>query len=70
MKLNAYGRKIEIVQFGENWKVFFFGEEGKKRIADDIIVPSNIKKRELKNYIEDLLHEWATAKNNQVVEIE
>lgn len=69
MKLNAYGRKIEIVKSGEKWKVFFLGEEGRKRIADDIIVPSDLKRRDLKNYIEDLLHEWATAKNNQVMEI-
>ncbi len=70
MKLNAYGRKIEIVKSDAKWKVFFLGEEGKKRIADDIFVPSDFKQKVLKNYIEDILHEWATAENNQVIEIE
>ncbi len=70
MELIAYGRKIEIVKMENRWKVFYLGNEGKKRTAHDILIPSGLKEDELKNYIEDLLHEWATPSNNRVIKSE
>ncbi len=57
MKLNVYGRKIEILRSDNSWKVYYFGFEGKKRIANDIVIPSTVKQNELLSYIEDLCHE-------------
>jgi len=70
MKLNVYGRKIEIVKPGENWEIFFLGNEGKKRIAHDIIIPQDLEENEIIIYIEDLLHEWASPSNNKVTRID
>ena len=70
MKLNIYGKKIEIIRYGENWKVFYLGNEGKKRIADDIVIPESLKEEELKDYIQDLFHEWSIPSNNQIIEID
>ncbi len=69
MKLNVYGRKVEIIRSDNRWKVYYFGYEGKKRIANDIVVPSAVKQNELISYIEDLCHEWVTSKNSKVFEI-
>lgn len=60
MKYDVYGRKIEVIKSGEQWKVYILGPEGKKRIAEDIFIPSIIKKEHIEDYLEDLLHEWAT----------
>jgi hypothetical protein len=70
MKFNVNGRHLEILRSGDNWSVFYLGNEGKKRTANDIFIPQNLKKNEIKNYLEDLLHEWATPSNNQIFEIE
>ncbi len=63
MKFSVYGRKLEILRSGEKWKVFLLGSEGRKRVADDIVIPSHLKEDEVKRYLEDLLHEWATPHN-------
>ncbi|MFT5700426.1 MAG: hypothetical protein ACI8ZB_003300 [Desulforhopalus sp.] len=69
MKLWVYGRKIEILRSNDKWSVFYLGNEGKKRTAHDIVIPPELEKGEIKNYLEDLLHEWATPSNNQIIEI-
>ena len=66
MKLNVFGRIVEIIKDKDRWSVFYLGSEGKKRLADDILVPSSIKEEEIVEYIADLCHEWANPKNNTV----
>jgi len=68
MKLNVYGRKIEAVKSEGKWKVFILGVEGKKRIVEQITIPSNIEESELIKYFSDIYHEWATPTNRQVTE--
>ena len=69
MKLNVYGRKFEVIKSEGKWKVFILGDEGKKRIADQITIPSNIVESELINYISDMYHEWTSPTNNEVAVI-
>ena len=69
MKLNVYGQKIEIIRLKGQWKVFILGSEGKKRLADDIVIPSDIQEKQLIRYISDMFHERATPANNEVFEI-
>ena len=42
------------------------GNDGKRRPASDIIVPSNIAETEIGQYLEDLCHEWTTDRNKSV----
>ncbi len=69
MKLNAYGKMIEVSKISGNWIVFFIGNEGKKRTAYDITLPQELKENEIVQYLEDLLHEWATPSNQTITEI-
>ncbi|MCD4723042.1 MAG: hypothetical protein K8S13_24760 [Desulfobacula sp.] len=69
MKFNVYGRKIEIIKSLNGWDVFYIGNEGKKRTAHDIIILIDLKESEIVGYLEDLLHEWATAKNHSVFKL-
>lgn len=66
MKINVFGKIIEVVRNDNRWEVFHVGNEGKKRLANDIVIPSNLKEEELIGYISDLCHEWATPANKEV----
>lgn len=70
MKLNVFGRIIEVVRDDSRWKVFYYGNEGKKRLANDIILPPSLKKEDLVEYIADLCHEWATPSNSKVKKLD
>jgi hypothetical protein len=70
MKYNIYGRKFEIVKDDGKWIVFILGSEGKKRVANDIFIPSSVSEENLVSYLEDLLHEWATPDNDDVSKLE
>jgi hypothetical protein len=69
MKLNAYGRHISILRVKGRWEVFDLGNEGKRRRANDIVIPASVPEAELVDYISDLLHEHATTRNPEVVDI-
>ena len=66
MKINVFGKIIEVNRNDNRWEVFYVGNEGKKRLANDIVIPSHLKKEELIEYFSDLCHEWATPVNNEV----
>jgi hypothetical protein len=70
MIYSVFGKKIEIVKEGGQWKVFIPGPEGKKRISPDIIIPSGVQEEDLGKYLEDLLHEWSTPENPQVTKLD
>jgi len=69
MKFNAYGKRIEVVRLSGRWAVFYLGNEGKKRPAQDIFVPADLEESEVKNYLEDILHEWAAPGNHEITVI-
>ncbi len=68
MKLNVFGRHVQVLRCNNDWKAYYLGNEGKRRLAEDIVIPSEIKKDELPNYLADLCHEWA-SQNRETVTI-
>ena len=66
MKLNLFGRRVEIIRTKGKWKAFYLGSEGKKRLAEDFMIPVHIDEDELLDYLKDLLHEWSTPLNNTI----
>ncbi len=66
MKFSVFGRKMEIRQTDRKWEVYLLGTDGKKRKANDIVIPSTVTQDQLTGYLDDLLHEWATQKNDKV----
>lgn len=68
MKFDVFGKIIEVCRRDNRWQVFYLGE-GKKRLARDINIPSEIPENELANFLADLLHEYATIDNNKVTKI-
>lgn len=70
MKFNVFGRLVQVERHKGIWRAYYLGNEGKKRRADDIVIPGNLRQDELSDYIADLCHEWATPNNSQVTVIE
>lgn len=69
LKFDVFGRDVLIVEKDGGWEAFYLGNEGKRRIAKDIIVPSSITESAMIQYLDDLCHEWATDRNNKVTRV-
>ena len=70
MKLDIFGRmSLEVKRSGQEWQCFLLGEEGKKRKAREIHIPSSVKDDDVIEYLEDLLHEWATPEKSQITKL-
>ena len=70
IKFDVFGRDVLIVESDDGWEAFYLGAEGKKRLAKDITVPSNISETEMTQYLDDLCHEWATDRNKSVKRVD
>lgn len=67
--IDLYGRTVVAINSDSGWKIFYAGQEGKRRPAADIVVPPDITERQLEQYLADLCHEWATGQNPDVKRI-
>ena len=68
--LEVFGRRVQAVKSDEIWQMFYLSADGKRRPADDIMVPDFVTESEIVNFIADLCHEWATEKHPEVRRIE
>ena len=50
--------------------IYYLSGDGKRRFADEIVVPSFITESELESYLADLCHEWATDEHAEVSRLE
>jgi hypothetical protein len=66
LKFDVPGWDVAVVRTESGWQAFYLGNDGKRRPASDIIVPSNITETEMGQYLDDLCHEWATDRNTSV----
>lgn len=70
MKFDCFGKKqVEVVRRDNNWVVYYCGNEGKKRLAEDIKIPAHIAADDIATYLDDLLHEYASPNHNQVIQL-
>ena len=69
MRLDVFGREVEIVRRQQQWLVFYPGPDGKKRLAEDLVIPAGLAESQLIEYLADLCHEWATPERDRVCEI-
>jgi hypothetical protein len=66
IKLDVFGRQVLAVRSEEGWQLYYLSRDGKKRSADDLIVPSFITESEMVAYMADLCHERATKKHPKI----
>ena len=63
IRFNVFGRQVLAVKSGDGWQLFYFSADGKRRPADDLIVPPFVAASGIVSYLEDLCHEWATDRH-------
>ena len=68
-RYNVFGRDVLVQKEDTGWSTFYPGAEGKRRRAG-IFIPPEITAAELKQYLSDLCHEWASEKHPEVVRLE
>ena len=66
IKLDVYGRLVLVTRAKEGWQVYYVSGDGKRRAADDIVIPSFVKEMEIERYLADLCHEWETKDHPEV----
>ncbi|GMG87127.1 DUF7661 family protein [Biformimicrobium ophioploci] len=69
MKLDVYGKEVEVIRSDSRWCVYYLGAEGKKRIAQDLNIPSDLPESEVMDFLADLCHEWAGPGRVEVIRI-
>jgi hypothetical protein len=60
INFDVFGRDVLVAKTEDGWQAFYVRNEGKRRLARDIIIPGNIEESSLLQYLDDLCHEWAT----------
>jgi len=66
IRFDVFGRRILVVQTERGWSVYYAGADGKRRRAEDIIIPASVDEAGLERYLADLCHEWASEKHLEV----
>ena len=66
VKLQVFGRIVIVEKNADDWRVYYPGTDGKRRLAD-FIIPNEVKDSELEQYLADLFHENARPGNDEVV---
>ena len=70
LKFDVFGRQVHVAETSNGWITFYIGVEGKKRPAPDIVIPPDISKSEIAQYLDDLCHEWATEQHPCVKQLD
>ena len=66
---DVYGRKMLVEESAQGWAAFYLGNEGKRRLATDIIIPESLYATDIEQYLADLCHEWATEQHPDVKQL-
>lgn len=69
LRFDVFGRRVLIAESNSGWVAFYMGDDGKRRSAPDIIVPSELLESEIAQYLDDLCHEWATVQHPDVKQL-
>jgi hypothetical protein len=70
IKFDVFGREVLVARIEGGWQAFYVGNEGKRRLARDIIIPGNVVESNLLQNLDDLRHEWATELNNSAKRVD
>lgn len=65
-RFDVFGRDVMVVREDADWVVYDLGGDGKRRLANDIRVPSELSADDLAQYLDDLCHERATPRHSRV----
>ncbi len=70
INFDVFGRRVLVTRKGDAWSAFYPGADGKRRPAPDIVIPPDVGEDALERFLDDLCHEWATARNPRVTRLD
>lgn len=70
LRFNVFGRQVLVTASADGWVAFYLSDDGKRRPASNLVIPSDIPETELEQYLGDLCHEWATPRHPGVERLE
>jgi len=69
MTFDIFGTLLAVEKQDGHWRAYYLGNEGKRRPAADILIPDELNYDEIVGYLDDLLHERATANHPRVTQL-
>lgn len=66
MKINVYGRLMELEKENSQWVLYSLGE-GKRSPLGDVAIPDHLNASEAVQFLDDLFHEMATPERPSIV---
>ncbi len=70
IRLDVFGRQVLANRNKEGWQLYYLSGDGKRRAADDLVVPPFVNENEIVHYLADLCHEWETTAHSEVRRLE
>ena len=65
MKLDAFGKRMEVARENDQWVIYELGE-GKKTRSSAIYIPAEYDEEKVLQFLNDLFHESATPTNPSI----
>jgi hypothetical protein len=66
IRLDVFGRMMTAERADGRWRLRDVGADGKRRPANDVVVPGFVGEDELVQYLADVFHESATGRHPEV----
>ena len=65
LTLDVFGRRIVVEATSGGWAAFYQENDGKRRPAD-FVIPQDLDRDGIAQYLDDVFHEFATAEHPHV----
>jgi hypothetical protein len=66
LEFDVFGTRVLIERTSSGWRAMYPGSEGKARVARDIVIPADVTEADLRQYLADVCHEWASPERPDV----
>ena len=69
-KFNVFGKIMSVIRQDEQWLLFLESETSIRKRVFDVVIPPELHPSEIKTYLDDMYHEYATETHPSVSEIQ
>ena len=66
IKLDVFGRRMGVEKLASGWRLYYLDGEGKRRLADEVVIPDFVHERGIERYLADIFHESASPEISEV----
>ena len=63
---DVFGTTMRVERHAGQWRLFRVSTEGKSSPVRDVSIPDDLHEEELATFLDDMFHEFASARNNKV----